>query len=126
LTASTVGAHTAGVDPELVGYLDRRFDEYRQKFVSRTEFQDFRTEVRTELAEIRREIAQSAAETRRHFDVVVESLRSMIQFLAEGILTVDRKLERFAAEVRDEFRRVDRRFLRIEARLGMATDATDA
>src|SRR5262249_2629034 len=71
-------------------------------------------------AELRREIVESAAETRRHFDVVAESLRSTIQVIAEGVLTVDRKLDRFADEVRDEFRKVDRRFLKIEARLGMA------
>jgi len=121
------------VDSELVTYLDGRFAESRRELVSRTEFQDhrrgfeeFRAEVRTEFTEIRREIAASAAETRRHFDVVVESLRSTIQLVAEGVLTVDRKLERFAAEVRDEFRKVDRRFLKIEARLGMAPDPTDS
>ena len=95
------------MDPELVAYLDRRFDESRREF--------------------RQEMAASAAETCRHFDVVAESLRSTIQLVAEGVLTVDRKLDRFAAEVRDEFRRVDRRFLRIDARLGIAPpDRTDS
>ena len=139
-----MGTHTAGVDPELSAQLDRRFDDLRGEFVSRTEFRDFRaefddfrtefaefrTEARTEFGELRREfrreLAESAAETRRHFDVVMESLRSTIQLVAEGVLTVDRRLDRFAGEVRDEFRRVDRRFLTIEARLGTPPDRTDS
>ena len=141
LTRVARAAHTAGVDPELVAYLDRRFDEFRQEHVSRREFDEFRTEVRAEFADVRlemrsgfadvradlrREIAESAAETRRHFDVVAKSLRSTIQLIAEGVLTVDRKLDRFADEVRDEFRKVDRRFLKIEARLGMTPGGPDS
>jgi len=144
LTRVALAAHTAGVDSELVAYLDRRFDEFRQEHVSRTEFNEFRTEVRVEFADVRlemrsgfadvraefaqfrREIVESAAETRRHFDVVAESLRSTIQLIAEGVLTVDRKLDRFADEVRDEFRKVDRRFLKIEARLGMTPGGPDS
>jgi len=133
-----LAAHTADVAP------DGRYDEFRQEYVSRTEFNEFRTEVRAEFtdvrwgmrsgfagvraefADVRREIAESAAETRRHFDVVAESLRSTIQVVAEGVLTVDRKLDRFADEVRDEFRKVDRRFLKIEARLGMTPGGPDS
>ena len=130
LTRVALAADTAGVDPELAAYLDRRFDEFRQEHVSRTEFNEFRTEVRAEFAdvkaELRREIAESAAETRRHFDVVAESLRSTIQVIAEGVLTVDRKLDRFADDVRDEFRKVDRRFLKIDARLGMMPGGPDS
>ena len=137
MTRLVLATHTAGVDPELAAYLDGRFDEARQEHVSRTEFGDFRTEVRAEFAdvraefragfvELRREMAESAAETRRHFDVVVESLRSMVQLIAEGVLTVDRKIDRFADEVRGEFRKVDRRFLKIEARLGMTSGGPDS
>ena len=135
LTRVALAAHTAGVD---------RFDEFGQEHVSRGEFNEFRNEVRAEFADVRREmrsgfadvraefvdvrreIAESAAETRRHFDVVAESLRSTIQVIAEGVLTVDHKLDRFADEVRDEFRKVDRRFLKIEARLGMTPGGPDS
>src|SRR5262249_8725225 len=130
LTRVALAADTAAVDPELVAYLDRRFDQFRQEHVSRTEVIEVRTEDRAEFAdvraELRREIVESAAETRRHFDVVAESLRSTIQVIAEGVLTVDRKLDRFADEVRDEFRKVDRRFLKIEARLGMTPGGPDS
>jgi hypothetical protein len=101
-------------------------DERRDEPVSRAEFGEFRTEVRAEFVDIRREITESAAGTLRHFAVVAESLRSTIQLIAEGVLTVDRKLERFAGEVRDEFRKVDRRFLKIEARLGMTPGDPDS
>ncbi len=39
-----------------------------------------------------------------------------IQQVAEGVLNVDQKLDRFRAEVASEFRQVDRRLLRLEAR----------
>jgi hypothetical protein len=39
-----------------------------------------------------------------------------IQLVGEGVLGVDRKLDRFRGEVAEEFRKVDRRMLRLEAR----------
>jgi hypothetical protein len=98
--------------------------EFREHHVSRIEFGEFRTAVLAEFAELRCEVAANGETTRRHFDVVAESLRAIIQLVAEGVLTVDHKLERFAAEVRDEFHRVDRRFLKIEVHLGVAPDGS--
>jgi len=46
---------------------------------------------------------QVAAETRRYFDVVAEDLRGDIRLVAEGVVTVDAKLERFRGEVAHEF-----------------------
>lgn len=40
-----------------------------------------------------------------------------IQPVGESVITVDQKLDRFRGEVADEFRRVDRRLLRLEARI---------
>ena len=68
-------------------------------------------------AELRAEIAASGAETRRHFDVVADRLMDKIQLVGEGVIGVDQKLDRFRGEVADEFRRVDRRLLRLEARI---------
>jgi ethanolamine ammonia-lyase large subunit len=68
-------------------------------------------------AELRAEIASSAAETRRHFDVVADRLMDKIQLVGEGVIGVDQKLDRFRGEVADEFRRVDQRLLRLEARI---------
>ena len=40
-----------------------------------------------------------------------------IQLVGEGVIGVDQKLDRFRAEVADEFRSVDRRLLRLEGRV---------
>jgi hypothetical protein len=69
------------------------------------------------MPEIGAEIATSAAETRRHFDVVADRLVDRIQLVGEGVIAVDQKLDRFRGEVADEFHRVDRRLLRLEARI---------
>jgi hypothetical protein len=61
-------------------------------------------------------MGRSAEETRRHFDVVAEGLRSDVRAIAEGHAGLGDKLDRFQDEVRREFRRVDRRLLRLEAR----------
>ncbi len=42
-------------------------------------------------------------EVKRHVDVTAEGLRSDIQQVAEDVLTVDRKLERFRGDM-DQFR----------------------
>jgi hypothetical protein len=124
------------VDQGLIAYLDRRFSELTSAL--RTEIASsaagVKAELRTEIAavaaeigavaesasgiraELRAEIAASAAETRRHFDVVADRLMDKIQLVSEGVIGVDQKLDRFRGEVADEFRRVDQRLLRLEAR----------
>jgi len=122
------------VDQELVSYLDRRFAELKSELKS-----EITGELRAEIAasasgiksELRAEILASAgetrqyveakilgstAETRRHFDVVADSLMDKIQLIGEGVIGVDQKLDRFRGEVAEEFRRVDGRLLRLEAR----------
>ena len=96
------------MDQELVAYFDRRFSELKS---------DLKSELKSEIVlELRAEIAASAAETRRHFDVVADRLMDKIQLVGEGVIGVDQKLERFRGEVAEEFRGVDRRLLRLEAR----------
>lgn len=97
------------MDQELVAYFDRRFSEFKQELK-----QELGQELKQELGA---RIAESAAETRRHFDVVAERLMDRIQLVGEGVIGVDQKLDRFRAEVAHEFRRVDRRLLRLEARV---------
>ncbi len=81
---------------------------------------ELREEIHASAAEVRRELREdihaSAAETRRHFDVVAEGMLSKVQLVAEGLVAVDEKIERFHDEVRREFKKVDRRLLRLEAR----------
>ena len=92
------------MDHELVSYLDRRFAELK-------------SELKSDITgELRAEILGSVAETRRHFDVVADSLMDKIQLVGEGVIGVDQKLDRFRSEVAEEFRRVDGRLVRLEAR----------
>lgn len=69
--------------------------------------------------DLRQDIQASAAETRRHFEVVAEGLRSEIQVVAEGLSMLDEKVDRFRDEVHQEFGKVDRRFLHLEARIAV-------
>ena len=70
------------MDQELISYLDKRFDGTTQRIEA------VRGEVRTEI---------------RQLGVTVEALRTQIQTVADGVVTVDEKLERFRQEVREEF-----------------------
>lgn len=62
-------------------------------------------------------LTESAAETRRHLGVMAESLMEKMELLAEGVRANGERLDRFQGEVRDQFARVDRRLLRLQARL---------
>ena len=59
-----------------------------------------------------------SADTTRHIDVIVEALMSKMELVVEGVRTVDRRLDRFSDEVRGDFEKVDRRLLRLHARIG--------
>ena len=125
------------MDQELVGYFDRRFTELKHELKS-----ELKSELTTELTasltspltssltaslttaitsavmdQLRAELAASAAETRRDFDVVADRLMDRIELMGEGVLGVDQKVDRFRGEVAEEFRKVDRRLLRLEARV---------
>jgi hypothetical protein len=124
LDATGTAGQSSDVDQELVAYFDRRFSELKLELKSELKSElkaelmpEIRTEIASSAAELRAEIAASAAETRRHFDVVADQLLDKIQLVGEGVITVDQKLDRFRSEVGEEFRRVDRRLLRLEARI---------
>jgi hypothetical protein len=74
------------------------------------------------LVDLRHHVDATAAETRRHFDVIAEALRSNIVVVAEGVAVLDEKTERSRDEVREEFTKVDRRFLHLEARVTSALE----
>ncbi|MGH7318408.1 MAG: hypothetical protein ACRELA_02110 [Candidatus Rokuibacteriota bacterium] len=57
----------------------------------------------SEYERLRQHVENGSQETRRHFDVVAEGLRSDIRGVAEGVLTLDAKIERFREDVRAEF-----------------------
>ena len=80
------------MDQELIAYLDRRFAEVSRRFDQQDQRFDQQGRRIDELQE-----------SHRHTQVVVEGLRSDVQAVAEGVITVDQKLERFREDV-------DRRF----------------
>lgn len=104
------------MDQELISYLDRRFEETTRRISEETARQigtvreDLRTEIREQVGtvrgELRSDIAAARGEVRteiRQLGVTVEALRTQIQTVAEGVATVDEKLERFRQEVSEEF-----------------------
>jgi hypothetical protein len=95
-----------------------RFDELRRAIADSAA--DTQSQIARQIAEsetkTRRQIAESAVETRRHFDVVAEALDKKIQIVAEGVIALSQQVDRFVDEVRDEFGKVGRRFLHLEAR----------
>ncbi|MBI3635096.1 MAG: hypothetical protein HY216_02610 [Candidatus Rokubacteria bacterium] len=134
------------MDPELVSYLDQRFAELDRRFdaVDRRfdavdqqfdavnqQFdavdQQFDTvnqrfagvDGRFEAlrADVRGDIAASEAETRRHFAALMEQVMTQVRLVADGVVTVDQKVDRLADEMRDGFHQVDRRFLKLEAQV---------
>jgi hypothetical protein len=60
--------------------------------------------IREENAATRRENAELHVETRRHFEIVAERLNKRVDFAVEGIAAVDQKLDRNAADIREEMR----------------------
>ena len=90
--------------------LGARFDQLRQ---------ELRQDIAATAAGLRHDIEATAAETRRHFDVTAESLRADIHVIAEGLNALDEKVERFRDEVRQEFSKVDRRLLHLDARISV-------
>ena len=90
--------------------LDAQFDRLRR---------ELREDIQASATDLRQEIQASAVETRRHFEVVAEGLRSDIQVVAEGLSMLDEKVERFRDDVHQEFSKVDRRFLHLDARISV-------
>ena len=126
------------MDADLVAYLDQRFAEIRREISASAV--DLRADITTSATSVtdnlRAEITASAAsvtdqsvaredrlrsdisaDTARHIGTLVESLMSKIELVAEGVRTVDHRLDRFSDEVREEFQKVDRRLLRLHARV---------
>ena len=105
------------MDQELVAYFDRRFAELKSELKSELTPELTSSLTASITGPLRAELAASAAETRRHFDVVADRLMDKIQLVGEGVIGVDQKLDRVRGEVAEEFRKVDRRLLRLEARV---------
>ena len=115
------------MDAELISYLDQRFAEVRGDIAaSAAGVKDqLRAEIAASAAGLREEMGENLTALRReisaditnHIGTVVEDLISKIELVVEGVQTVDRRLDRFSDEVREEFRKVDGRLLRLHARI---------
>jgi hypothetical protein len=64
----------------------------------------------------REEVRAEARETRRHFDVVAESLHDDIRLVAEGLVALGAKFDRFRRRVDRDLAKVDERLTALEAR----------
>jgi hypothetical protein len=106
-----LGVDSHPPDPRLDRLRDDLLQALRQELGGATE--TLRQEMGTSAETLRQEIAASAEETRRHTGVLIEAVRSDVRAVAEGVMAVDERLERFRAEVHSEFERVDRRLLRL-------------
>ena len=108
---------TRASEARLEERLDARFERLGARLEERLgarleERLDARLEERLDARLAR--IEASVAETRRHMDVVAERLRSDISLVTEGVITLT---ERLSGEMREGFETLDRRVMRLEARL---------
>ena len=108
------------MDPELVGYLDERFDYLDQRFEAvdrrfdaidqRFEAVDRRFDAvdqRFDTMERRQDTTDARLEdTRRHLGVLIENLDGKIQLVAEGVINVDQKIDRVRVELTGEIAEV--------------------
>jgi hypothetical protein len=65
---------------------------------------DFKRLLEESAAETHRRIHDTAKQMKLHFDITVEDMRKDIRRVAEGVLTVDEKLDRETADIRAEVR----------------------
>ena len=131
------------MDSELLAYLDQRFDAVDQRFDAvdrrldgidrRLDAVDQRFDTmdqRFDTVEQRQDATDRRLEdSRRHLGILIENLDGKIQIVAEGVINVDRKIDRVQAELKGEIAEVktflqvsyaglDRRVRRLEGESG--------
>lgn len=79
------------MDQELIAYFDARFTETAQQITS------FREEASRRFEQIESRL-QRMEDTDRHTLVVIEGLRHEMQLVAEGVLGLDERLQRYHSE----------------------------
>ena len=91
---------------ELVEFLGARFDRIDRRFTA--------IDQRFDAADERFE---GIEERLSRAEILGEDTRHQVRIVAEGVATVDRKLEDFRSEVADSFRDLDVRLTRVEGHL---------
>jgi hypothetical protein len=71
----------------LAGFADVRHE-------MRADFADVRQEMRNGFEAVRQENAAEHVETQRHIDAMIDLLDHRLEFVAEGVMAVDQKLDR--------------------------------
>jgi archaellum component FlaC len=116
------------MDPEIVEYFDRRFDEAERRSRERFDEVERRGQERFDAAERRNQERFAAVNQRfdeserrfehvdrqivevkdsvRHTNVVLEDLRSKVEIVAEGVMAVQERQDRDREELRGEIREV--------------------
>jgi archaellum component FlaC len=88
--------------------VDARFDHVDARFEqvdARFEQVDARFEqVDARAADLKQHIDKTADDMKQHFDLTVEDMRTDVQRVADGVLMVNEKLDREAADIRAEMR----------------------
>ncbi len=117
------------MDAELVGYLDERFAVVDQRFATIDRRFDA-VDQRFEAMGRRQDTTDARLEdTRRHLGILIENLDTKIQMVSEGVINVDRKIDRVREELKTEigevksllrvsYTNLDRRVRRLETDRG--------
>jgi F0F1-type ATP synthase membrane subunit b/b' len=92
---------------DLMGHVERLIQETRQDLTTHAERLNHKT--RQDLAEQIRETRDDLAEQIRQTRVLIENLRHDLQAVAEGVLTVNDKLDRVTADHEARITRLERR-----------------
>ncbi len=79
-------------------------------------------ESRQHAEQLNRETCQHAEQLNRETRILVEDLHHQIQLVAEGVTTVNEKLDRFHAEVEAKILGIDSRVMRLEAQRTSGSD----
>ncbi len=79
-------------------------------------------ESRQHAEQLNRETRQHAEQLNRETRILVEDLHHQIQLVAEGVTTVNEKLDRFHAEVEAKILGIDSRVMRLEAQRTSGSD----
>jgi DNA anti-recombination protein RmuC len=99
------------MDPSLIEYLDRRFDETRQELLkfrleTSERFEEMREETSTRFEEMREETSTRFDDLKteiRHLHVLLEDHGSRLQAVAEGVASNDQKITRLRSEMNGQF-----------------------
>lgn len=97
-------------DAELKRLLETNAAETREHFddaVAKMEgrIDSAAVETRQRFDAMEKHVDSTAAENRRHFDVTADGLRHDFRLVVEKVISIDEKLEREAADIRDEMRK---------------------